>query len=42
MWHVRRRGEMHTGLWWRSLKKSVHLENLDVSRRIILKHIFKK
>jgi hypothetical protein len=33
---------MHKGLWWRSLRKRVHLENLGVGRRIILKHIFKK
>jgi hypothetical protein len=42
MWHVWRRGEMHTGLWWRSLTKRVHLENQGIGRRIILKHIFKK
>jgi len=42
MWHVRRRGEMHTGLWWISLRKRVHLENLGVGKRIILKHILKK
>jgi hypothetical protein len=33
---------MHTGLWWRSLRKRVHLENVGVGRGKILKHIFKE
>jgi hypothetical protein len=32
---------VHTGLWWRSLRKRVHLKNLGVGRRITLKRIFK-
>jgi hypothetical protein len=30
MWHVRRRGEMHTGFWWGNLKEGDHLEDLGV------------
>ena len=30
------------GFWWRNLRESDYAEDLDVTRRIILKLIFKK
>jgi len=36
------KGEEHTGFWWRNLKKSEHLEDPGVDRRIILRWIFRK
>jgi hypothetical protein len=41
MWHVWRRGEMHTGFWRRNLRERDHLEDIGVDVRIILKWIFK-
>ena len=42
MWHLRGRGEVHTGFWWVYLREGDHLENLDVDARIILKWICKR
>jgi hypothetical protein len=39
---VKGREEVHTGLWWVKLKERVHLEDLDVGGRIILKWISKR
>jgi hypothetical protein len=35
-------GEVHTGVWWVSLKVTDHLEDIGIDGRIILKWIFKK
>jgi len=42
MWLVLGREEIHTGYWWRNLKKREHLEDLDVDARKILKFIINK
>jgi hypothetical protein len=42
MWHICRRGEVHTGLWWGSLRKGDHLEDPGVDGRIIFKWIFER
>jgi hypothetical protein len=34
-------GEVHTGVWWGDLSEGVHLEDVGVDGRIILKWIFK-
>ena len=34
MWHVWRRGDMHTGFWWGKLK-----EDRRVDEKIILKYV---
>jgi hypothetical protein len=39
---VKGRGEVHTGIRWVKLKERVHLEDLGVDGRIILKWISKK
>jgi hypothetical protein len=36
------RCHMHTKFWWKNLMERVHLEDLGVDVRILLKHIFKK
>jgi len=36
-----RRGEVHTGFWWRKLKERDHLEDLILEGRIIFIFIFK-
>jgi hypothetical protein len=41
MWHVRQRGEVHTGFWWGNQREREHLEHIGVDG-IILKLIFKK
>lgn len=33
---------MHTGLWWRDLRKTAQMEDLGVDENIILKLISKK
>jgi hypothetical protein len=33
---------VHTGLWWRDLRKTAHLEDLGLDENIILKLISKK
>jgi hypothetical protein len=42
MWHVWEKGEMHTGVSRVDLRETVHLEDLGVDGRTILKLIFKK
>jgi hypothetical protein len=39
---VNGRGEVHAGLWWVKLKERVHLEDLGVEGRILLKWISKR
>jgi len=41
MWHVRARGEVHTGFWCGNLMERYHLEDQSVDR-IIFKWISKK
>jgi hypothetical protein len=33
---------VHTGFWWRDLRKTAHLEDLGIDENIILKLILKK
>jgi len=40
MWHVRGRGELHTGFCGGDLRVRDHFEDLGVDVRIILKYIF--
>ena len=42
MYHVRGKGEVHTGLWWGNLRENDHLKDQSVNGRIILRWIFKK
>ena len=42
MWHLRRRGNVHTGFWRENLKEGDHLEDADIDGRVILKWIFEK
>jgi hypothetical protein len=42
MWHVWRRGQIHTGFWWGNPREREHVEDLGVDRRIILKRILKE
>jgi hypothetical protein len=42
MWHVWKRGESHTGLWWGNLRKRDHLEDPEIDETIILKSILQK
>jgi hypothetical protein len=37
MYYVCGNGDIHTGLWWGDLRERVHLEDLDVDGRILLK-----
>jgi hypothetical protein len=37
MWHVRGRGEVHTGLQWGNLREGDHLADPGIDERIILK-----
>jgi hypothetical protein len=41
MWNIRVREELHSEFWWRKLKEIVHLEDLGVNGRVLLKWIFK-
>jgi hypothetical protein len=41
MWHVWGTGEVHRGFWWGDLREGIHLEDLGIYIRIILKWIFK-
>jgi len=42
MWQVREPIEVCTGVWCERLRKTVSLENLDISGRNVLKFIIKK
>jgi hypothetical protein len=42
MWHIRGRGEVHTGFWWGNQRKRGNLKALCVNGRIILKYILNK
>jgi hypothetical protein len=42
MQHVWGRGDVHTGIWYRDLRKEDHLGDPGVEGRIISKWIFKK
>jgi hypothetical protein len=42
MRHVWETEEVHTGFWWRDLRKRDHLQDLGIYGRIILKSILKK
>jgi len=39
MWHIQRRGDVHTGCWWGNLMEINHLDDLDTGGKIILKWI---
>jgi hypothetical protein len=39
---VKGRGEIYTGLWWVKLKERIHLQDLGVDGRIILRWISKR
>jgi hypothetical protein len=41
-WHVWETGELQTGFWWEYPMERIHLQDLDVDVRIILKRIFEK
>jgi len=36
IWHVGGTEEVHTGFWWRDLRKTAHLEDLGVDENTIL------
>jgi hypothetical protein len=40
MWHLWR--QVHRAFWWRNLREGIHLENLDVDGRVLIKWIFKE
>jgi hypothetical protein len=42
MWDIWGRGEVHTGLWWGTLKERDNFLNLGVDGRILLEFVFKK
>jgi hypothetical protein len=39
--YVGRTEEVHTGFWWRDLRKTAHLEDLDIDENKILKLIIR-
>jgi hypothetical protein len=39
MWHIRRRGEVHTEILWGNVRERDHLEHLGINVRVILKWI---
>jgi hypothetical protein len=41
-WHVRGRGEVHTGFWWGDLREGDNLGDPGIDGRIIFKWIFKQ
>jgi len=42
MWRVWGRGEEYIGFWWVILRGSIHMEDLGVDVRVILKWALKK
>ena len=42
MWHAWEMGEVPRGFWWGDLRERVHLQDLGVDRKMILKLIFRK
>jgi hypothetical protein len=42
MWHVWRRGEVHTDIGWRNMKAIENLKDVGVDERIVLRCILKK
>jgi len=42
IWHVWKTGEVQIGFRWGDLRELVHLEDLDVDGKLILKWIFKQ
>jgi len=35
-------GDIHTGLWWGDVRERVHLEEIDVDDRVLLKWIWNR
>jgi hypothetical protein len=42
MYHIWRRGELHTEFWWGNLRERDHVEHLGIDGRIILKRILRE
>jgi hypothetical protein len=42
MRQVRRRREVHKGIWWENLRERGHLEDVVADRMIIVKWFFRK
>jgi hypothetical protein len=41
MWYVWRREEVNAEVWWGNLTERIHLEDLEIDGRLILKYNFK-